>query len=314
MPCRRSNRIRSFELFSVVLALVVSGVGAPGHAFGADGTRPTNPVVVPFQLRRGHIMLPVRVTNSAPMSLMLDTGYAMTMLHPELIATFGLRRTGRVTIVGIAGEAPAEVYEGPELDFSGVTWKPRRVAAFTDGGGGGRSRRRDGIIGSGFFRRFVVEIDSRHREVRLHEPGTFQYTGSGEVLPLTFSGDTPVVEATLRVSGETDVKGRFEVDTGCDSSLCLGKHFVEAHHLAPTNSTGGGKAFGVGGSTSTHMTHLPRIQLGQLTVARPEVYLFLEGSPVDPPYAGHIGWELLQRFRVIFDYPGKKLILERVPE
>jgi predicted aspartyl protease len=275
----------------------------------------TNPVVVPFQIRRGHIMLPVRVTNSAPISLMVDTGYAMTMLHPELIANFGLRRTGRITIVGIAGEAPADVYEGPELDFSGVTWKPRRVAAFTDAGGGGRSRRRDGILGSGLFRRFVVEIDSQRREVRLHEPRSFHYTGQGEVLPLTFSGDTPVVEATLRLPDDTESKGRFEVDTGCDSALCLGKHFVEAHRLSPTNSAGaGGNRFGVGGSTRTHVTHLPRIQLGQLSVLHPSANLFLEGSPVDPPYAGHIGWELLQRFRVIFDYPGKRLILEQPPE
>jgi hypothetical protein len=34
---------------------------------------------------------------------------------------------------------------------------------------------------------------------------------------------------------------------------------------------------------------------------------------VDAPQAGHIGWELLQRFKVIFDYPRRRMILETPP-
>src|SRR6266542_45152 len=52
----------------------------------------TNSVVVPFEIRRGHIMVPARVSGSATLSLLLDTGYSMTMLDSDHTAAFSLRR------------------------------------------------------------------------------------------------------------------------------------------------------------------------------------------------------------------------------
>src|SRR5262249_35465410 len=116
------------------------------------------PVVLPFEIRRGHIMVSARVSGSDPLPFMLDTGYGVTMLRPGHAEELALRRMGRITIVGIAGEEPAGIFEGPSLDFGGLTWQPRRVAAFA-AGENDRPWRRHGILGSGFFRRFVVEID-----------------------------------------------------------------------------------------------------------------------------------------------------------
>jgi hypothetical protein len=260
-------------------------------------------------------MVPARVTNSAPLSLLLDTGYSMTMLHPDYVGVFGLKRAGRgVTIVGIAGEEHADTFEGPVFQFGETTWQPRRVAALPSSSPS-RGRRRDGILGSGFFRRFVVEIDSQAKRLRLREPDTFLYEGRGEILNLRFSGDTPVVEAMVRLPNGTETAARFEIDTGCDGAICVGRHFVEAHALAPAPaadaSADGPKRFGVGGGTRTREGHLPQLRLGQLVIERPEASLFLEGSPVEPPLAGHLGWDLLRKFRVIFDYRRNRMILER---
>jgi len=296
----------------LVASLIAFSSESAGNAAAPASAAPA-PATVQFQMRRGHVMVPSQVTNSAPLWLLLDTGYSMTMLHPEHVAAFELRRTGRrVTIVGIAGEEQTEIFEGPEFQFGDASWRPRRVAALPNSSPS-RSRRRDGILGSGFFRRFVVEIDSQTHQLRLHEPGTFVYTGSGEILPMRFTGDTPMVEATVQLPNQTEVKARFEIDTGCDGAICLGRHFVEAHGLAPTNSlTGpGGNRSGVGGATRTRESHLPRVRLGRLVVERPEASLFLEGSPVEPPQAGHFGWDLLRNFTVILDYERARLILEK---
>jgi predicted aspartyl protease len=257
-------------------------------------------------------MLPTRLQGTNELSLLLDTGYGMTMLHPELVEAAGLRRTGRITIVGIAGEEPASVFEGPEFAFAGFTWKPRRVAALL-ADNQGRSRRRDGVLGSGFFRRFVVEIHSRDKTVALHEPDRYVYSGAGEVLPLTFKSTTPIVEALIRLPDESETRAQLEVDTGCDGGLCLGRHFVEAHQLSATNTpTGTGERVGVGGGTRTRRGRLPQLRLSRLTVERPSANFFLEGSPSDPPLAGHIGWDVLRQFKVVFDYRRQRMILEEV--
>lgn len=289
---------------------LLAAMSLPAQTEPAPAPPPaTNPVVIPFRLQRGHVMVPARANGSEPRLFMLDTGYSMTMLDAALAESLGLRRAGRITIVGIAGEEPANMFEGPTFDLAGVTWKPRRVAAFpaTEG----RSRRRDGIFGSGFFRRFVVEIDPAGKVLKLHEPGTHRYSGPGAVLPLTFKGSTPIVEAVVELPDKSSVKAQFEVDTGCTGSLCVGRPFVEAHQLAPANSPSEGRRFGVGGGTRTRTGYLPRLQLGDVIITKPEADFFLDDSPVDPPLAGHIGWQLLCDFKVIFDYARKQMILEQ---
>lgn len=286
------------------VALVQSAEPPPAASASSDN------VTVPFEIRRGHIMVPARVNGSNTLSLLLDTGYGMTMLGAEHVEAFALKRTGRITIVGIAGEEPAGVFEGPTFDFAGMTWKPRRVAAFP-AESQGRSRRRDGILGSAFFRRYVIAIDPPARSITLHEPDTYIYSGAGEVLPLTFQGTTPIVEASLQLPDRSEMTGRFEIDTGCDACLCLGRHFVEAHQLVPTNSAPGGGRVGVGGGTRTRAGHLPFLQLGKHRIEKPAANFFLEGSPVDAPLAGHIGWALLRDFKVVFDYSRKRMILEK---
>src|SRR5258706_9394571 len=65
-----------------VLLLLLS-VGLPSWmaraAENADAPAAPSPVVLPFDLRRGHVMVPARLpgTNAAPLSLLLDTGYSM---------------------------------------------------------------------------------------------------------------------------------------------------------------------------------------------------------------------------------------------
>ena len=309
--------VRSSSLcrYLVCLPLVLGGTlwiraAEPSVAVVAPAL-PANPTVLPFEIRRGHVMVSAKVDGSNSLSLLLDTGYGMTMLHPDHVENLGLRRTGRVTIVGIAGEEPAGVFEGPAFDFSGTTWKPRRVAAFP-ADNQPRSRRRDGILGSSFFRRFVVELQPVGKTIALHQPDAFEYSGDGERLPLTFKGSTPIIDTVVRLPDNTQVKAQFEIDTGCDGALCIGKHFVEAHRLASAeNSTAGGRR-GVGGSIRVRHGHLPQLALGKMVIEKPEASFFLENSPAEAPLAGHIGWNLLKQFRVIFDYSRKQLILESV--
>ncbi len=296
-------------LFWVVMA---SGLcGGRSAETVRDRSSTNRSVTVPFETRRGHVMVPARVNGTNKVSLLLDTGYSMTMLHSDHVTAADLKPSGRsITIVGIAGEEQANVFEGPEFGFEGLTWRPRRIGAFP-AERSSRSRRRDGVLGSGFFRRFVVEINSARKRLTLHEPQSFEPSGAGESLPLSFRGSTPIVDAVVKLPSGSEVRASFEVDTGCDGALCVGKHFVEAHGLAVSSGAEGGRV-GVGGRTPVRESRLPQLRLGKLSIDQPAANFFLEGSPVDAPLAGHIGWELLKDFHVIFDYSRKRMILERI--
>jgi hypothetical protein len=266
-------------------------------------------VELPIKLRHGDLFVETSINKSRPLSFKLDTGFGVTTLHPDLVSELNLRHNGHLTIVGIAGEEQAETYGGASFDFHGLSYEPRRVAVLPSESRR-RGRHRDGILGAGFFRGFVVEIDFATQQMRLYAPAEFNYTGKGEAIPLSFKSDTPIVDAVLVPVGHAPIAGRFEIDTGCDDGICLGHDFVAANHLGKTNSEAAGIKRGVGGAAQFQQGDVAELRLGGFTAKKPSTTFFMEGSPAGEGQAGHIGLGSLEQFRVIFDYSRKRMILE----
>src|SRR5438128_668347 len=296
---------------AALTGLLVFGVNAAvSEPAGSTGPVATN--AVPFEFVSGRILFSARVNDSRAVTLMLDTGYSINMLSRELVESLQLKRAGHITIVGIAGEERTELFEGVKFDLAGSAYSPHRVAALP-AGYQSHWRKRDGVLGAGFFKRFVVEIDPGSQKILLHEPQTSRYTREGDVIPLKLKQTTPIVEGAVLLPDREPVPGRFEIDTGCDGGLCLGSDFVETNHLV--KSAGKMKSSGrrgLGGEARTKIGRVPKFRLGSQVIGKPLTNFFLEGSPVDEGLAGHIGMEVLRRFRVIFDYSRERMILEPV--
>ena len=73
----------TFQCFAWLLCAAVCPL-LSARAEEPPAAAATNSVVLPFQLQRGHIMVPTRMNGSNALSLLLDTGYDMTMLQPAL--------------------------------------------------------------------------------------------------------------------------------------------------------------------------------------------------------------------------------------
>jgi hypothetical protein len=265
---------------------------------------------VPLKTRNGDLLVETRINGSEPLLFKLDTGFGVTTIHPNRVESLNLERVGHMTIIGIAGEEQADTYAKAVFDFGGATYSPRRIASLPSEARR-RWRKRDGILGEGFFRRFVVEIDVTKQRLRLYEPKAFDYHGSGEILPISFKRDTPIIDATITPEGRAPIIGRFEVDTGCDGDLCIGHEFVAANHLLDEgNSAQSDTRRGVGGGAEIRTGTLAELVMGKLVVKKPSANLFLEGSPAGEGQAGHIGLGVLDRYKMIFDYSRLRIILE----
>lgn len=276
----------------------------------ARATETNGPVELSAKLHHGRFVLPARVNESArAFSFLLDTACTITTLHPALMDELGLPESGHVRINGIAGEERAPTYKGVVFKLGPLDYAPFRVASVPSERS--ESRRRDGVLGSGFFRRFVVELDAHGKSVRLHSPANFAHSGKGEVLALSFREEVPVLKASICLADKTWVEAEFEVDTGCDSGLCLGQAFVSRHKLLDAGRIRADEKFGVGGSVETKSGSVPLFRMGRLEVREPQADFFVRGSPVDEPLAGHIGMGVLREFKATFDYSRKQLILER---
>ena len=276
---------------------------------GARAAESNNVVELPVKFHHGRVIVQTRVNESKPLSFLLDSACTITTLHPALMDELNIPPTGHVRINGIAGEERAPTYKGVVFDLGGMSYSPSRVAAIPSERND--SRRRDGVLGSGFFRRFVVEINVGAKTVRLHSPTNFVYSGPGEILPFTFRDEIPVVKGTIALADKSEIESDFEIDTGCDSALCLGEPFIKKHRLLDSAKVSASEKFGVGGSIETRNGSVPVLRLGRQEVREPQTDFFIGGSPVDEPLAGHIGMGTLRQFKVIFDYSRKQIILER---
>jgi hypothetical protein len=287
-------------------ALALGWLLAPPELRAAETA---NLVEMKVKLHHGRVILPARVNQSTQaLSFLLDTACTICTLHPDLMDELGLPPSGHVRINGIAGEERAPTYKGVVFKMGEVSYSPFRVASVPSERS--ESRRRDGVLGSGFFRRFVVEIDAKAKSVRLYSPTNFTYTGPGETLSFSFRDEIPVVKAAICLPDKSWVEGDFEIDTGCDSGLCLGETFVKRHKFLDEAEVKSSEKFGVGGSVETKSGSVPVFRLGKLETAKPQTDFFVHGSPVDEPLAGHIGMGVLRQFKTIFDYSRKRVILE----
>jgi hypothetical protein len=296
---------RFFPVWSVAVAFCVTVMSAL-----AQTNSPVALAEVPLKSRTGDLLVETRINGSEPLLFKLDTGFGVTTIHPNRVEALNLQRVGHMSIIGIAGEEEADTYAKAVFDFGGASYVPRRIASLPSEARR-RWRKRDGILGEGFFRRFVVEIDVAKQRLRLFEPKTFQYQGSGEILPISFKKDTPIIDATITPQGRDPIAGHFEIDTGCDGVLCIGHEFVVANHLldqgnpAPTDTRRG-----VGGGADIRSGTLSELRMGKLVVNEPSANFFLEGSPAGEGQAGHIGLGVLERYKMIFDYSRLRIILE----
>jgi hypothetical protein len=274
-------------------------------------TNATDSLTVPVRIRHGDLLVQTRINGSEPLEFKLDTGFGISIINPKRAEALHLEHTGHMDIIGIAGEEQADNYKGAVFDFAGKTYEPRRIAALPSETRR-RWRTRDGILGAGFFRRFVVELDLPGKQMRLHEPEKFVYKGKGQVIPISFKKDTPIIDAEIMPAGKAAIPGKFEIDTGCDGCVCVGHEFVTENHLLEgTDPEGNDSRRGVGGSAEIRTGKLAELRMDTITVKNPSANFFLEGSPAGDGQAGHIGLGALEKYRVFFDYSRKRMILEQ---
>ena len=117
----------------LLASLLALGAGCPAlHALATETESETDAlpaaVRVPLEFRRGAALVQARANDSHLLTFKLDAGFGVTTIHPSLAESLGLRRVGKLTINGIAGEETAAWLSGATFDFGGVTYTPRLVA------------------------------------------------------------------------------------------------------------------------------------------------------------------------------------------
>jgi PDZ domain-containing protein/aspartyl protease len=171
----------------------------------------------------------------------------------------------------------------------------------------------DGIIGSRLFEEFVVAIDYERCLVSIYSPQLYRASGREQAFSVLIDQHGfPFIQADLALPGVEPINGSFLIDGGANTFADIYKPFSDAHHIPPSamkllDEPGTSS----GGTTESRDGRALSISVGPYSVKNPPITFAqdVEGLMAAKDYAGLIGTEFLERFTVVFDNPGKRILL-----
>ena len=274
------------------------------------------PVTIPFAYLGRHVWLKASVNGGPEEDFLLDTGASVTVIDSGYAARRGLKSEGQLGVTGAGASGGAAFSELDSLVVraaggQGVAIGHQKVAVLS------LNTHLEpffwkpiaGVLGYDFISRFVMTVDFDREVVVLHDPRAFTYRGAGAAIPLSMSGNIPVVHGKI----DDAYEGEFRLDVGSSSTVDLHTPFVERHDLASQTGkkidvVGGG----FGGTFTSTLCRMKKMSIGPHSWTEPLVVLSQArtGGLASQDYAGNIGNHILERFVCTFDYERRVVYLE----
>ena len=311
---RRCSRPAANVAFACAVGVLV--------AFGSSCRQQTaTPLAAPVSIRYEPVQrlafLRARVNGSRPLSFVLDTGNRYAILDLARAREIGLTLGDEIPVQGGGANVKGRFVRDAAFSIDGLAGfsQPVALAIPLDDLAKRIGHDFDGILGAEFMKQFVVEIDSRSTQIRLHDRDAFRYSGSGRSVPVRLdSSGHPILEAAITPVAGQPIPVQLVVDTGATGALDLRAPFVAAHRLPgpgvrTIRQIGGA---GAGGRTSGWIGRVERLEFAGFTIPRP-VTVFSDdrsGSNATNATQGKIGARILGRFKLFLDYAHDRIIFE----
>lgn len=257
-------------------------------------------------IRQGNYLFLEARLGGQKLILCLDSGAGIHVLSPDAATRLGIYPTDTAAraVTGTAATVKAKTLKLTNL-FLGEAPLADTEAVMVPlpGALGG-----DGLLGYPLFAQYALTLDYVTSTVTLTPYRAFTAPEGTVSLPIRLEGNIPQVE--VRLDG---LAAWVELDTGSSGELDLNTPFVERNQLKErypkriAMPTG----MGVGGVTYGEVARAEKLELGPFTLQKTLIHLSTQksGAEASGRVAGRIGAEILSRFRLTFDYQGKRLFL-----
>jgi hypothetical protein len=237
---------------------------------------------------------------------LLDSGAQTTLMSPALADKLGLAVNGRESLRGTSGSQQAGFARGLSIEV-GPLRLTNLTAVVSDMSGLEKAMGRPTpiVLGKEVFNAVVVDLDYPRSRIAFHDPTSYHpptdahasalKSGASYALPLSIEG-LPEAE--------------FDLDTGMGEALVVLDDYSKKHHLLDGRSPRSERlSRGVtGGATSTLAT-LRNVSVAGLDLKSVpvEFHPSSTGAFHTKRRAGLVGVGLLERFRLIVDFPHLRL-------
>lgn len=249
------------------------------------------------------------VVNGVPGRFILDTGASEIAFTDDFANRAKAKDVGKSKAYGIGGDTKTRLRSVDTIQIGGNTLSNVVVSTLNE-------RFEDkafneepaGLIGFDLFAAAIVDVNTSDQTMRIREPSSDGAQAKGGI-PVIVDLADEIPRVPMRVNGKVDVNAEF--DTGNTSYVLVSKE-LRSHGVAMAidNSTVGYLSShviirGIGGDESVTCGQLATLTLGPIVYQNPqacESYSF--GS-----HEALIGFDFLQHFDYVFDYPHSQIIM-----
>lgn len=279
-----------------------TAASAPALHFAHGG----NAAEIPMELAGNAVFVPVQCNQGRPSSWLLDSGSPGTVV------------SGAAASQAITGDdRPSPVLSLPGVGIHGLQPAVHSLQAL----GPWYGQRVNGVIGDDVLAHLVVELDYARRSIELYEPAAYHEARHFKKLGVHWIDGLPTVRAKLRLAGRA-VTGNFVLNTGASGGILVSSAFLEANRMYPfAGKTISGSIVAASGEREVLLARGEWLELGSWQVTQPIVAI--EQSRATPAaeengeerkeqlkgIAGWIGGQILRKFRLVLDFPSRRILL-----
>ena len=259
----------------------------------------------------GGVILVKAKLNDLPgdLNFILDTGSGAISLDSATVANNNLpHKPSGKKVSGIAGIrevdfSPNNTLTMPGLKIDSLDFYINDYQILT----GVYGIKIDGIIGYSFFKRYIVKVNFDSSMIGVYTPGNIKYPKRGTILHPAFSA-LPIQRLYLK--DKREINGNLYMDTGAGLCLLLSKQFEsDSSFLTFKRKPVSVQVQGLGGKKRLLLTVIKKFKIGPYQFRKvPTTILDDEFNALSyPSIIGLIGNDLLRRFNLIINYPGREI-------
>ncbi len=310
--------IRALYMLIVWLLFLLS-CGAQETHFGILGNKEYQKIS--FQLINNLIVIPVEI-NGLEMSFLLDSGVNTPILfNINETDSLNLNEVKEITLRGFGDGEPIkalhsihntfridDIYNGNQDMFvvldKDINFSTRLGVPV------------HGILGYDIFKDFVVEINYSRKKMKFHNPDTYVYRSCRKciTLPISIANNKPYIDVNVDLPSHEDIPVKLLIDSGSSDAMWLFENEMEGI-VVPEKNFDDFLGRGLNGSIFGKRSRVNQLRIGEFALDEAKVAfpdsVVLKYIREDSGRNGSLGSEVLMRFNVIMDYPGRSITLKK---
>jgi PDZ domain/Aspartyl protease len=274
-------------------------------------------VTIPFRFVRNLVIVKLKIDNKGPYNFIMDTGAGiMIITDPALIDSIDVFKTRSVKLCGLGsgGDNDGYITSLLNVDIPGLTSHNIQAAILKKDNSGLSNlvgMPIHGMLGYDFFSQLIVKVNFGDSTITVYRPKDTLLFKKWERIPIAIENNKPYLQAKVHLPDGSIKESKLVVDLGAGHPLSL-ENMIDTHQF-PKKCIRASLGTGFNGPVKGFISRINQIDIGKYDIKNLISSFPQADSSKNILMAkrdGNLGIGLLDRFIVVFDYPGNAIYLK----